>query len=96
MRQIVDEAMRGARDVMDQVMKELAGGNRLVEHELLQRYVQQHEGNPRAMAQFVTENMPKGANPMNEFRRYEQNMEALRKKYGVKRGSKQTGGLNAY
>lgn len=96
MRQIVDEAMRGARDVMDEVMKGLADDNKLAERELLQRYTRQHEGNPRATALFVIQNMPPGADPMKEFRRYETQMEGLRKRYGVTRGSKQTGGINAY
>jgi hypothetical protein len=50
---------------------------------LARRYVALHRGNPLAMAQFVAQRAPRGANPLAEMRRYEQTMEDLVRKYGL-------------
>lgn len=91
MRQLIDQAMRETRDILDKTFKGMAESNKLGEQEMLHRYTRLHEGNPRATALFVVQNAPKGANPLAEFQRYEQQMEGLRKKYGVQRGTRYLG-----
>jgi len=75
MRDIIHKAIIGSRDVLDGVVDDFAKNNQLTEDEMLSRFVGLHRGNPRAMAKFVSENAPVGADRMKAWRDYESKME---------------------
>lgn len=84
MRDLFHGALIGAREVVGGVAQEITRGNSLTDDEMAARYVQLHRGNPVATARFVAQNAPPGANPLAEWRKYEQKMETLLKARGMK------------
>ena len=76
MREMVHEAIAGARDFLGEVVGDLRGEARLTDDELLTRYEQQHRGQPWAMIDFAG-GQAQGGDVLGEALRYEAEMEKM-------------------
>jgi len=77
MREMVHEALAGARELVGEVVGDLRGEARLSDDELLARYEQQHRGRPWAIMDFAG-TQAQGGDVLGEALRYEAEMEKLR------------------
>jgi hypothetical protein len=98
MREMVHEAIAGARDFLGEVVGDLRGEARLSDDELLARYEGQHRGQPWKMLEFAGETLgvsenPKGRDVLGEALRYEAEMEKLRSSSVKRQTSNQVGGV---
>ena len=75
MRELVHEALAGARDMVGEVVNDLRKENRLTDDEVLIRYEQQHRGNPWAMISFAQQSGAR--DPVGQAVRYEAEMEKM-------------------
>lgn len=82
MRDIMHDAVAGARELVGDVVADLRQENRLTDDEVLRRYEQQHRGKPWAMVQFAQVQAAPGRDPLEEALRYEREMEELMRKRG--------------
>ena len=85
MRNIVHNALTGARTIMDKAMNTVAQGNQLSDDEALLRYTTLHRNNPVATQDFVVKNAPMGTNPMVAQHEYELAMETLLRERGFRK-----------
>jgi len=73
---MVHGALIGARDLATPLAQQLRREvNTLTRDEQLARYVQEHKGNPAAMAAFAARFAPRGSDPLAAARQYERVME---------------------
>ena len=75
MREMVHEALAGAREMVGEVVGDLRAEARLTDDEVLARYVGQHQGKPWAMLEFAQ--AAGGGDVLEEALRYEKEMEKL-------------------
>ena len=86
MREMVHEALAGAREMVGEVVGDLRAEARLTDDEVLARYVGQHQGKPWAMLEFAQ--AAGGGDPVVEALRYEKEMEKLLGKAAGRGGSR--------
>ena len=86
MRQTIHEATAQAREMLNGVVGEIRQENRRVsDDEAVARYMAQHRGNARAIADFAAR-FGKGETPLHAAYRYEKAMEAkLKERRGRRR-----------
>ena len=95
MREMVHEALAGAREMVGEVVGDLRAEARLTDDELLARYVDQHQGRPWAMLDFAQgavstvstdgstdKRMGRRGDVLDEALRYEREMEGMLRKRG--------------
>jgi hypothetical protein len=106
MREMVHEAIAGAREFLGEVVGDLRGEARLSDDELLARYEGQHRGRPWAMMEFAGSTLRQarpfdyaqgdgggGGDVLGEALRYEAEMEKLRESNVKRQTSSQVGGV---
>lgn len=76
MREMVHDALVGARAMVGQVVGDLRGEAKLTDDEVLARYETQHRGKPWAIMQFAGQQAG-GGDVLKEALRYEGEMERL-------------------
>ena len=74
MRQMIHEALAGARDMVGKVVESATAGQELGDDEVLARYVSQHRGRPWAIVNFAQR---EGGGGLDEALKYEGEMEQL-------------------
>jgi len=76
MRQLVHDALAGAREMVGEVVRDLRGETQLSDDELLARYEREHRGRPFEMIRFAAAQVG-GGDALEEALRYEREMEKL-------------------
>lgn len=76
MREMVHEAIAGAREFLGDVVQDLRGEARLSDDEALTVY-ETHRGNPFAILEFTQQRAPSGVDPLGAALEYEAAMESL-------------------
>ena len=79
MRELVHEALAGAREMVDQVVGDLRAEGKLTDDEVLTRYESQHRGRPWAILDFAQQQAPAGGDALSEALKYESALEKLLK-----------------
>lgn len=81
MRQMLREAIEGARDTLLETRRDLSRGGTLSDEELVKRYVQQHRGRPDEILGFTARHA-QGDDVLQEAVAYEQQMEQMLREQG--------------
>lgn len=81
LRQMMREAVEGARDTLLNTQRELSRGGTLSDEEAMRRYVQQHQGRPDAILEFTSRHAT-GGDVLQEAVDYERRMEQMLQEQG--------------